>query len=205
MKKLNVPVVLLLLSSFLLTQCGDDPERENVPELVTKIVLTFSPEAGGTPVVVVAVDPDGEGPQDLQPSGPITLAENTPYELKIELYNELLNPGEEGYDLTEEIEEEADEHQFFFRFTEGAFSSPSGSGNIKDNLSTPVGPINYLDEDNNGLPLGLRTSWITAGALTEGSFRVMLKHQPGIKSAISTSLDGETDVDVTFTLNITGE
>ncbi|MCS6974116.1 MAG: hypothetical protein N2044_07570 [Cyclobacteriaceae bacterium] len=186
--------------SLYISGCDDDPEKEDVPELVTKIKLTFTPVTGGSPVVVTAVDPDGEGPQDLTPDGSINLRENTTYQLSIELFNDLLNPGEEGYDLTEEIEEEADEHQFFFGFSSGVFSSPSGTGNI----APSTGSINYLDEDSNGRPLGLLTEWTTAGIQSGKSFRVVLKHQPGIKSATSTSADGETDVDVTFALSITG-
>ncbi len=193
-------VVLVATGMLHLTSCGDDPEKENVPELITKITLTFTPVAGGDPIVINAVDPDGEGPQDLAPEGPIELLEGATYMLSIELFNELLSPGEEGYDLTEEIEEEADEHQFFFGFSDGVFSSPTGSGNI----APSTGSINYEDEDSNGLPVGLVTRWTAGTIQSDKFFRVMLKHLPGIKSATSTSADGETDVDVTFTLNIIG-
>lgn len=201
--KRHFSIALLLVSTVLmvyLSGCGDDPERENAPELVTKITLTFSPVGGGASVVVNAVDPDGEGPQDLEPEGPIELLEGVTYLLSIEVFNELLSPGEDGYDLTEEIEEEADEHQFFFGFSDGAFSSPVGTGNI----APASGSINYEDEDENGLPIGLVTRWTTGSIQSDKFFRVMLKHLPGIKSASTTSADGETDVDVTFTLNITG-
>lgn len=195
-----VALIVVTAGVLSLTGCGDDPERENVPELVTKIKLTFTPIGEGDVVVINAVDPDGEGPQDLEPDGAINLLENTDYQLRIELFNELLSPGEEGYDLTEEIEEEADEHQFFFGFSNDVFASPSGSGNILPS----TGSINYEDEDPNGLPVGLLTRWTTGTVQRDQFFRVMLKHLPGIKSANSTSADGETDVDVTFTLHIIG-
>jgi hypothetical protein len=196
-------LVLLLVSSVLLVHfsgCGDDPQKENVPELITKITLTFTPLTGGDPIVVNAVDPDGEGPQDLTPDGSIELFENVSYSLTIQLFNELLSPGEEGYNLTEEILEEANEHQLFFGFSNDVFSSPTGSGNI----APSTGSINYEDEDANGLPVGLVTRWTTGAAQSDKFFRVMLKHLPEIKSATSTSADGETDADVTFTLNING-
>lgn len=197
---LVLAVVLVVTGMLHLTSCGDDPEKENVPELITKITLTFTPAGGGDPIVISAVDPDGEGPQDLAPEGPIELLEGETYILSIELFNELLSPGEDGYDLTEEIEEEADEHQFFFGFSNDVFSSPTGSGNI----APSTGSINYEDEDPNGLPVGLVTRWTTGTIQSDKFFRVMLKHLPGIKSATSTSADGETDADVTFTLNIIG-
>jgi hypothetical protein len=50
-----------------------------------------------------------------------------------------------------------------------------------------------------GRPIGLTTSWTSAASSTTGKFfRVLLKHQPGIKSNSSTSIDGETDLDITF-------
>ena len=192
-----------VLAALVFTGCDDDPAKENVPELITQITLTFTPTGGGSAVTVTATDPDGDGPQDLEVDGPINLAKNTTYTLSLELVNGLLDPGDDGYDITEEIEEEGDEHQFFFRFSDGVFASPTGTGNIKDNPSTVVGTINYADEDANGRPIGLTTSWTTADVtVSDKSFRLMLKHQPGTKSATSTSLDGETDVDITFVLNV---
>lgn len=184
-----------------LTGCDDDPEKENVPELITQVQLTFTPLTSGSTVVVTATDPDGAGPQSIEVDGPIMLTQSTTYNLTIELINGLLNPSDDGYNITAEVEEEADEHQFFFQFSDGVFSSPAGTGNIKDSPSDPVGEINYLDEDGNGRPLGLATRWVTDNVeVSDKSFRIVLKHQPGLKSDTSTSLDGETDLDITFVL-----
>jgi len=198
--------ILLVLAGALtvLGACNnDDPEPENIPELITKVTLTFTPVGGGSVVTVTATDPDGDGVQDIKVDGPVNLVKAKQYTLALKLINGLYKPGDDGYDLTVEVEEEGDEHQFFFSFSDGVFSSPAGTGNIKDNASSTVGTINYLDEDDNGLPLGLSTSWTTANAATTAkSFRVILKHQPGIKSSTSTSLDGESDLDITFELNV---
>lgn len=203
MKKLLF-TVCLLAGLVVLNGCQDDPEPENIPELITKVRLRFTPVGGGTEVVVTASDPDLDGPRDLEVDGPIALARNTQYTLSIELLNELFGPNEEGYDVGEEVEEEADEHQFFFRWTAGVFSSPTGTGNILDAPGGVAGAVNYLDEDANGRPLGLRTSWTTINEASQGakSFRVVLMHQPGIKSATSTNLDGEDDVDITFVISV---
>ena len=170
----------------------DAPPCENEEEIITDVVLTWTPVGGGDPVVATATDPDGEGVLDLMEEGPINLQENTEYTLTVELRNDL-----EGEDITTEIMEEDDEHQFFFEFTEGIFSSPEGDGNI-DNRDDPV---NYNDFDENNLPVGLSTGWTTATTMSGGSFRIVLKHQPDIKSATSTADDGGTDIDLTFVIN----
>lgn len=193
-----VAAALALISAGFISGCDDDdPKKEDTPELITKATLTFTPSGGGTAVVVSATDPDGEGVQEIEVDGPINLAAGTSYTLTIALINGLADPSDAEYNITEEVEEEADEHMFFFGWTNNVFSDPEGDGNI-DNRNDDV---NYEDEDSNGLPLGLETSW-TAGTASSGTFRVMLKHQPDLKSASSTSSTGESDLDIEFTINI---
>jgi hypothetical protein len=180
-----------------------EPEKEDVPELVTKARLTFTPAGGGSPVDATATDPDGEGVKDITTDGPIILQKNKTYTMTISLINGLAQVGEEGYDLSEEVEHEGHEHQFYFSWTNEVFSDPSGNGNI-DNRSDPV---NYTggsnSKDVNNLPLGLTTTWTTASAASSsGDFRVLLKHQPNLKSDTSDSNTGETDLDLTFKINI---
>jgi hypothetical protein len=195
--QLKVFLGVALLSGFLLllSGCDKDPEPENIPEEITKVVLTFTP-AGGAPVVVEAVDPDLDGPQSIV-IGSIALAANTNYTLTIEMFNGFYAPTDPEYNVTEEVEEEGAEHQLFFSWSDGVFSNPAGTGNIG-----ATGAVNYTDSDENGLPIGLTTTWTTGTATTGKSFRIMLKHQPEIKSATSTSADGESDLDITFPINI---
>ena len=126
----------------------------------------------------------------------IILAEGVSYDLAVTLTNTL---GAEPEDVTEEIMEEDDEHQFFFSFTDGIFSDPSGDGNVDNGAD----PINYSDMDENGLPVGLSTAW-TAGGHTDtpGEFNIVLKHQPGQKTATSDVNVGGTDLDITLPLII---
>jgi len=192
-------LLIVIALTVLLLSFGcevEDPVREDVPELITKVTLTFSPTVGD-PVVVTATDPDGEGVQDVQVDGAIKLEATKRYSLSLTLANGLVKPSDPEYDVTEEVAAEGDEHIFFFSWTNDIFSDPSGNGNI-DNRSDDV---NYQDEDTNGLPLGLETSW-TPGAASSGEFRVVLKHQPDLKSATSESGIGETDLDLTFTVNV---
>lgn len=195
---------LLAATIICLSTCkNEDPTPENIPELITKVILKFSPVGGGSSITVTATDPDGGGVQDIEVDGPINLLKGSQYTLSLELINELYLPGDADYNITEAVEQEGEEHQFFFGFDEGVFSSPTGMGNIKDSASSIAGSINYLDEDLGGLPIGILTSWTTIGtAISSKSFRVVLKHQPEIKSSISTSLDGESDLDISFLLNV---
>lgn len=186
--------LILLFGAVSMTACSDDdaPPAENVEEVITDITLTFTPDGGGSPIVFTANDPDGDGPQDISPSGPVSLDLNTTYNLEITL------EGLDGENITQEVREEGDEHQFFFSFTDGLFTSPAGDGNL-DNSSDE---LDYQDQDGGGLPLGLSTDWTTASTQATGTFRIVLKHQPDIKTSSTGSNDGETDVDVTWVLEV---
>jgi hypothetical protein len=122
--------------------------------------------------------------------------------MSIQMINGLAKPGADGYDLTTEVTNEGDQHQFFFSWTNNVFADPAGNGNI-DNSTDPV---NYTgasnSKDKNNRPLGLTTTWTTAINAASGSFRVLLKHQPNLKTDTSDSNTGESDLDITFTINV---
>lgn len=187
----------LFLSIGFITSCNDDdtPPDENMEEIITDVTLTFTPTSGmGTAVTATAQDPDGAGAMDLVVNSGIQLEANTAYTLSIDLQNSI-----EMESITDEIAMEDDEHMFFFAWTDGLFSDPAGDGNA-DNRSDAV---NYQDMDANNQPLGLMTTWTTGGAtMTAGTFRVVLKHQPGAKTATSTVDDGDSDVDLTWAITI---
>lgn len=196
--KTVLQMILCILCVFVTISCeDDDPEKEDVPELITKATLIFTPEGGGTPVTASAVDPDGDGVKDIEVDEAINLAAGTNYTLTIELINELAEPTDEEYDISEEVKEEGDEHMFFFAWTNDVFSDPAGNGNADSRLDK----VNYEDTDDNGRPLGLTTSWKT-GVAASGTFRVILKHQPDLKTDTSDANTGESDLDITFEINI---
>jgi hypothetical protein len=201
---MKIRIALSIASIFLLfAGCKEnDPTKEDVPELITKVTLTFTPTTGGAPIIATATDPDGEGVQNISTDGPINLPVGT-YTMQLDLINGLADPNSSDYHVTTEVAKEGDEHQFFFSWTNNAFSDPSGNGNIDGRND----PLNYTggtnSRDANGRPLGITTTWTTAGNATAGAtFRVLLKHQPGLKSDTSDSSTGETDLDVSFTLNV---
>jgi hypothetical protein len=190
-------IIITLLAIFGACE-SNDPTKEDTPELITKITLSFVPEGGGTTITATASDPDGEGVKDIEVDGPINLEANKTYILKLTLINELAEQTAPEYNITDEVEEESDEHLFFFGWTGLTFSDPAGDGNV-DNRQDAV---NYEDEDNDGLPLGLQTKWKTGIEPGSGTFRIILKHQPDLKSASSDVNTGETDLDVEFVINV---
>ena len=198
-------VSLLIAASVSLVGCSDDDDSNDVPpveeevEVITDVTLVFTNIADSTDVVTAtAQDPDGEGALELVIEDEITLSTSTMYTLTFEIENSLADDEDEA-NIGAEILEENDEHQFFFSFSENAFTTPTGDGNI-DNASDP---INYEDEDDNGNPVGLETAWVTpATALSGGNFTVRLQHQPEIKTATTGAEDGDTDFDLTFVLNV---
>ena len=194
--KLNI-LIYSLLSLVIFTACEDDdvvPEEEEEMEVITDVTLIFTSDAGAV-VTASAQDPDGEGVQELVVLDEIQLQAGTNYTLTFDIMNNLETPGES---IGEEIAEEDDEHQIFFAWTEGAFSNPTGNGNI-DNASDPV---NYNDADGNGNPLGLNTSWTAGDPTTAASFTVRLQHQPDVKTSTSGANDGDTDFELQFRLTI---
>ncbi len=197
----SLRLMALLFTAITIVSCSDDddaPEEEEELEVITDVTLVFTNQADASDVVMAsAEDPDGTGVQGLQVLDEITLSADTQYTLTFEIFNNLETPGE---DIGEEILEEDNEHQFFFSFTEDAFDSPMGDGNI----DTASDPINYDDVDENGNPVGLSTSWTTPASATldGGTFTARLQHQPDIKTATTGANDGDTDFNLTFVLNI---
>ncbi|UII75956.1 GTP cyclohydrolase [Flagellimonas sp. HMM57] len=201
-KFMNYRLLALLFAAFAITSCSDDddaPEEEEELEVITNVTLIFTNDADSSDEVRArAVDSDGLGTAELEVLDEITLAADTQYTLTFEILN-ALDP-DDVEDIGDEIKDEDDEHQIFFSFTEDAFDSPGGNGNI----DTASDPINYNDQDENGNPVGLSTSWTTpaSGTTTDGTFTVILQHQPGEKTSTSGTDIGEDDFTLEFVLNI---
>jgi len=188
----------LLLGGALLASCDtEDPEPENEVEVFTDVTLIFTNNADASDVVrASAQDPDGTGVQELVIEDEITLTAGATYTLTFEILNAL--DADDVEDLGDEILEEDNEHQFFFQFTDGAFSNPAGNGNFDDASEG----VNYNDQDENDHNVGLSTEWTAGDAQTGSSFRVRLQHQPDVKTGSTGVNDGDTDFDLDFVLNI---
>lgn len=197
----NFRLMALLFSAIAIVSCSDDddaPEEENDEETITDVTLVFTNTADANDVVrASAEDPDGEGVQELQVLNAITLSTDTEYTLTFEIEN-ALDPNDVE-DIAAEVAGEDDEHQIFFSFTNDVFADPTGNGNV----DTASDPINYNDQDDNGNPVGLSTTWTTSSTTSAGgSFTARLQHQPDIKSATTGASDGDADFNLTFVLNV---
>jgi len=125
--------------------------------------------------------------------------------LDIEVWNELEDPIE---DVSSEIEDAAEEFQFFF--TGSAVESPATGAN-----SGAVIAQDYVDSDENGLPLGLKNS-VTTLAWGAGELTVTLRHLPpgadetlkveGLAGEVADggfeAIGGEDDLQVTFDIEV---
>ena len=184
--KFYVPALLLAMVAF--TACSsDDPEPVNEEELITTLRVTFT-GTGNTQGIVVATfkDLDGAGGDAPEITNPVTLAENGTYNVSVEFLNEAESPVE---NITEEVSEEADEHQIFFTASAGL------------NFF-----YEYTDQDSNGQPIGLQ-GIVSTGEAGIGTLQVLLIHEP-LKTASSvsdgdpTNAGGETDISVSFNIAI---
>lgn len=181
-------LAFLFIAAFAFTSCDeddhdhdDDDDHDHEEEVITTVTYTLTNNADNSEVTMKWFDVDGDGGEEpvLTVSG--ALAANATYTGAIELLNETESPAE---DITEEIKEEDDEHEFFYS------SSVAGIS------------IEKTDEDEDGNPVGLATTLTTADAGT-GSFTIVLKHEP-TKPNDGTVADagGSTDVEVTFSIEV---
>ena len=185
----------LAILSLSLSACGPLGNGAlNEQEVITSMILTFTPAGGGAPITAEFDDPDGDG-GELPTVQPIALAPGE-YALTVRLQNRFEDPPEE---ITDEVRDEADEHLFLF----------TGSA------TAPGGPITqrYADQDANGLPIGLEST-VTARS-GAGSLVVTLRHMPPelppVKATDTVdqardlgidSLGGTTDATVAFMVTV---
>jgi hypothetical protein len=170
---------ILLASGLLFFSCSDDdngPDPVNEEEVITTLNITLTPVGGGTATTFTYQDLDADGPNPPVVSAP-DLAGNTTYNATIEVLNETENPAE---DITAEVAEEDDEHQFIFEIT----------GSVASATAT--------DQDGDGNPIGLSFDLATntAGA---GSLTVTLRHEPTKPNdGTLNGAGGETDIAASF-------
>ncbi|WP_010523058.1 hypothetical protein [Aquimarina agarivorans] len=181
--------ILLALCGLAISfnSCSDDddndPVIENEEEVITNVNFTLTAD-GADPVTFTWVDADGEGPAEAVAVGG-TLKANTTYSAKLELSN--VQNGETE-DVTEEIEEEDEEHQLFY------------STNISG-LS-----VTYTDKDGEGNPIGLETE-LKTGAAGKGTITIFLRHEPnksaeGVAEGNIANAGGVNELDATFDVDV---
>jgi len=180
----NLALVFFVATAF--TACSsDDPEVVNEEELITTLTATLKPSGGGTDIILKSVDLDGDGPDAPVISVSANLSANTNYSGVLKVENETESPAE---DITLEVLEEDEEHQFFFTPT--------------NNIAT----VTYDDMDGDGNPIGVQFSLATTTAAT-GNLTITLRHKPiktasGVSNGDITNAGGETDVQAVFPITV---
>ena len=184
-----IPITLLFSCLLQIAGCSSDEKIPLVPvnelELITTVKMTFTPQSGGSDVVLQYKDLDGEGGNAPIITASKPFEQSKIYNGMISLKNDLANP---PIDITTEIISEALEHQFFYQTT----------GNIPPFKYANV-PSNF---DSNGKPLGIQST-ITTTTAAAGKLQLTLRHGPN-KSGINVSngtidnAGGATDIEVRF-------
>ena len=156
---------------------GDDAGES---ELITRVTLTLTPSGGGTALTAVASDPDGDGANLTIDN--LTLAAGTTYNGTIQLLDGINNE-----DITAEVEQESDAHQFWY----------TAEGGIASRVTVAIS-----DTDENSLPVGLEfTVTVSSGAAATGTLNVVLSHYDDVVKNGTTRSD-ESDIDIDFPVTI---
>ncbi len=201
---MRIPEQLLILLTLSVLACGhadDGNTGGNEAEVITTVILEFTPAGGGTAIVAEFDDPDGDG-GNAPTVDDAELAAGS-YTLSVRFENRLETPSE---DITREVADEGDEHLVFF----------TGSGVTGPASDQPGAPLthNYDDEDTSGLPIGLQNT--IEASLGTGELIVTLRHLPEIggeaqKTANTTAevraagfsaIGGTSDAQVTFPVTV---
>ena len=179
----NLVFITLIALSALFTSCEKDkPDVDPGVELITTVTYTLT--SGSEVVTLNFQDLDGDGGNDPVITGG-TLTANTTYTGTLTLLDESKTPVE---NISDEVLEEDEEHQFFF-----------------DSNITGVS-FAYADEDADMNPVGLASTVTTTDA-GSGTITVTLRHEPaksaeGVADGDIANAGGETDVQVTFPVDV---
>ncbi len=176
----------ILVSSAVITSCKKDKvEEPNEEQVITTMKLNFIPVGGGATLTYQFDDPDGPG-GGIATQDEIVLAPSKTYNVTVQLLNKTETP---VADITTEVAAEADAHRFYYEPTAGSNITVSG-----------------LDNDGNGVPLGITSTWATSAVAT-GKIKITLRHYAGTPPGKAlgdpvNSSKSTTDIEVEFNTKI---
>ena len=187
-------LALFLAGAFFITSCSDDddgnPDPVNEEEVITTMTVTLTD--GSETVTLNFFDPDGDGPAMPQQSADGKLKTNRTYNGTILLLNATEDPAEV---VNEEIEEEAEAHQFFY---------------LTDDLgiTTTYSDTEADYADDGGInPVGISFTLTTTDQTGDGELQVILLHEldkdaEGVAEGNTENAGGEPDIEVTFDIEV---
>ncbi len=168
-----------------LASCNNDddntPELINEEEVITTMTVTLTSTGNNDVITLKTQDLDGDGPNEPVVSVSSNLVAGTIYNGSITVENETVSPAE---DITEEVIEEAEEHQFFY--------TPDANLDIT---------TAYTSLDSNGDNLGT-TFTLTANQASTGNLTITLRHLPTKPNTGIDDAGGETDITASFNIEI---
>lgn len=175
----------LILAAVSVSSCKKEnqPVEENDNELITTIEMEFRERGSDDRQTFRWEDTDGAG-GEVPVIDSILLDENTVYDVKLTLWNKAVTPAE---NITEEVQGESENHRFYYEV-------PAGLGIT----------IDGLDNDVNGLPLGVSSVWTTTTE-TGGTLTLVLRHYPNGGKELSdpvNSTKSTTDAGAVFTVKV---
>jgi hypothetical protein len=176
------PLPLLALACTL-TACDstrpDDDAGEN--ELITRVVLTLTPQGGGAAATATYNDANRNGLIEASEFTTLALRAGTTYSGTVTF----ASPDE---DVTAEVRAEAESHQVLY----------TPGGGVAGRLT-----ITTTDRDRNSLPIGLQfNAAVSGGAAATGTLRVVLSHYEGeVKRAGVPSTEADFDGAFPVTIN----
>jgi hypothetical protein len=178
----------LLASTLIFASCSVDddntPDPVNEEEVITTLIVSLemiNGQSGSDTVVMQYQDLDGDGPDAATVTVSGSLNANTVYDGSIVLLNETEMPAE---NITVEVEEEDDEHQFFYTVGSGL------------DVATE-----YANFDGDGNPLGTMFV-LNVGSASSGGLTFTLRHEPNKPNTGLENAGGSTDIEVTFDVTV---
>ena len=162
-----------------------DDDGAGDEELITEVTLTLQNTVSREVITITASDPDGDGAGLTFSPSSVTLDAGT-YEGSIELRDTI-----NDVDITDEIEDEAEEHLFRYSF------QPSSAGTV----TLTDAESDYSSENENGgdFAVGLQfRAVVNAGASGDGTINALLYHFDEAPKTSSTATSDEIDVDIAF-------
>jgi hypothetical protein len=195
----NINPLFIIASLLIITSCSkDDPEHSHEEELIDKVTLTITNQAGGDPQVIISEDDDhaNEGghvhgdDDDHGDEGEhveIDLAPNSTYDVEVKFENTQNPDGVEN--VTLEVIEEADDHHVLYELVG------------LSNFTIVSAEDDYKDSEGNAL--NIKTTW-TTGAAESGDVRLYLIHKPTSKTGTTRADfgDGPDDAKVDYEIHI---